>query len=74
MHLRMPMLAFTLTYAWRNGIPQNTRSYQRNALGWFVTNEHTTAEESKVLYLLPRSNVAELDVMMITGNCGGNVE
>ena len=62
------------TYAWRNGIPQKPRSHQSNALGWYVTQEHRTARRVKVLYLLPRSNVATLDVTMITGNGGGKVE
>ena len=62
------------TYAWRNGIPRKPRSQQNNALGWYVTQEHRTARRLKALYLLPRSNVASLDVTMITGNGGGKVE
>ena len=62
------------TYAWRNGIPQKPRSQQNNAVAWYVTQEHRTARRLKALYLLPRSNVASLDVTMITGNGGGKVE
>ena len=62
------------TYAWRNGIPQKPRSQQNNALGWYVTQEHRTARRLKALYLLPRSNVASLDVTLIAGNGGGKLE
>ena len=62
------------TYAWRNGIPQKPISQQNNALAWDVTQEHRTARRLKALYLLPRSNVASLDVTLITGNGGGKVE
>ena len=64
----------TLTYAWKNGIPEKTTSFKRNALGWYVTNKRARACHSKVLYLLPPTNVAELEDMMITSNGAGNVE
>ena len=64
----------TLTYAWKNGIPEKTTSFKRNALGWYVTNKHTRACHSKVLYLLPPSNVAEFEDMMITSSGGGSAE
>ena len=63
----------TLTYAWKNGIREKTTSFKRNALGWYVTNMHTRACHSKVLYLLPPTNVAELEDMMITSSGVGNV-
>ena len=62
------------TYAWRNGIPQKPKSHQSNSLGRYVTQEHRIARGLKVLYLLPRSNVATLGVTVITGNGGGKVE
>ena len=63
----------TLTYAWKNDIPKKMTSFRRNALGWYVTNMHTRACHSKVLYLLPPTNVAEVEDTMITSNGVGNV-
>ena len=63
----------TLTYAWKNGIPEKTTSFKRNAFGWYVTNKHTRACHSKVLYLLPPTNVAEVEDTMITSSGVGNV-
>ena len=48
----------TLTYARKHGILEKTRSFKRNALGWYVTNRHTSACHTKVLYLLPQTNLA----------------
>ena len=48
----------TLTYARKHGSEVKTRSFERNALGWYVTNGHTSASDTKVLYLLPRSTLA----------------
>ena len=48
----------TLTYARMHGIREETRSFERNALGWYVTNRHTSACHTKVLYLLPPTNLA----------------
>ena len=63
----------TMTYAWKNDIPKKTTSYRRNALGWYVTNMHTSACHSKILYLLPPTNVAEVEDTMITSSGVGNV-
>jgi hypothetical protein len=48
----------TLTYARKKGIREKTRSFKRNALGWYVTNCHTSASHIKVLYLLPPTTLA----------------
>ena len=48
----------TLTYARKEGIELKTRSFERNALGWYVTNSHTSACDTKVLYLLPPATLA----------------
>ena len=42
----------TLTYAWKNGIPQKTTSFKRNVVGWYVTADHSRASDCKVLCLL----------------------
>ena len=39
----------TLTYARMHGILEETRSFERNALGWYVTNGHTSAADTEVL-------------------------
>ena len=48
----------TLTYARKDGSEVKTRSFERNVLGWYVTNRHTSAGRTKVLSLLPRSTLA----------------
>ena len=47
----------TLRFAWKDGIRAKTTSFKRNALGWYVTNRHTSACHAKVLYLLPETNL-----------------
>ena len=49
----------TLTYARKHGILEKTRSFKRNALGWYVTHCHTSASHTKVLYMLPQTNLAD---------------
>ena len=56
----------TLRFAWKNGIRAKTTSFKRNALGWYVSNKHVRACQTKVLYLLPPTNTAELQDMMST--------
>ena len=48
----------TLTFARKGRIKLKTRSFERNALGWYVTNSHRSACDTKVLYLLPPATLA----------------
>ena len=48
----------TLTYARKHGSEVKTRSFERNVLGLYVTNRHTSAGRTKVLSLVPRSILA----------------
>ena len=60
---KQPVEVITLTYAWKNDIPKKMTSFRRNALGWYVTDMQSRARHSKVLYLLPPTNVAEVEVL-----------
>ena len=48
-----------LRFAWKDGIRAKTTSFQRNALGWYVSNSHVRACQTKLLYRLPVTNTGE---------------
>ena len=48
-----------LWFAWKEGVRAKTTSFQKNALGWYVSNSHVRACQTKVLYRLPVTNTGE---------------
>ena len=48
-----------LWFAWKEGVRAKTISFQKNALGWYVSNSHVRACQTKVLYRLPVTNTGE---------------
>ena len=48
-----------LRFAWKEGVRAKTTSFQKNALGWYVSNSHVRACQTKVLYRLPVTNTGE---------------
>ena len=48
-----------LWFAWKEGVRAKTISFQKNALGWYVSNSHVRACQTKLLYRLPVTNTGE---------------
>ena len=48
-----------LRFAWKEGVRAKTTSFQKNARGWYVSNSHARACQTKVLYRLPVTNTGE---------------
>ena len=48
-----------LWFAWKEGVRAKTISFQNIALGWYVSNSHVRACQTKLLYRLPLTSTGE---------------